>query len=70
MDNLDATELASQLATARAELRRLKSQAAAVARQADRNRRLADLGAVAQRYGSRKFPRCDEVALLRMQEHI
>ena len=49
IDNLEATELASQLATAGAELRRLKSQVVAVARQADRNRRLVDLGAVAQK---------------------
>jgi cobalt-zinc-cadmium efflux system membrane fusion protein len=49
MDNLEATELASQLASARAELQRLKSQMAAVARQSERNRRLVDLGAVPQK---------------------
>jgi cobalt-zinc-cadmium efflux system membrane fusion protein len=49
LDNLEATELAAQWATARAELQRLKLQVAAVARQVDRNRRLVDLGAVPQK---------------------
>jgi cobalt-zinc-cadmium efflux system membrane fusion protein len=49
LDNLEATELAAQLATANAELQRLKSQVAAVVRQADRNRRLAELGAAPQK---------------------
>jgi cobalt-zinc-cadmium efflux system membrane fusion protein len=49
MDNIEATELASQVASARAELQRLKSQMSAVARQAERNRRLVEIGAAPQK---------------------
>ena len=49
MDNIEATELASQLVSARAELQRLKSQLSAVTRQTERNRRLVEIGAVPQK---------------------
>jgi cobalt-zinc-cadmium efflux system membrane fusion protein len=49
MDNVEATDIASQLAAARSELQRLKSQLAAVERQAERSRRLVDLGAAPQK---------------------
>jgi cobalt-zinc-cadmium efflux system membrane fusion protein len=48
-DNIEAGELAAQLASARAELSRVKVQVAAQATQAERNRRLADLGAAARK---------------------
>lgn len=44
-DNLEAAELAAQLGAARAELQRLKVLAAAQARQAERQRKLAEIGA-------------------------
>jgi cobalt-zinc-cadmium efflux system membrane fusion protein len=49
MDNIEATGLASQLAAARAELQRLKSQLSVAARQVERNRRLVEIGAVPQK---------------------
>lgn len=49
MDNIEATELASQAASARAELQRLRAQLPPLTRQAERSRRLADLGAVPQK---------------------
>jgi cobalt-zinc-cadmium efflux system membrane fusion protein len=49
MDNIEAAVLASQLAAAQAELQRLKSQLPAVSRQAERSRRLVELGAVPQK---------------------
>lgn len=45
MDNVEASETASELASARAELQRLKVQLAAHARQAERQRRLSEIGA-------------------------
>ncbi|MEK7407703.1 MAG: efflux RND transporter periplasmic adaptor subunit [Acidobacteriota bacterium] len=44
-DNIEAGELLAQLASARADLEKLKIQLAAQTRQAERDRRLADLGA-------------------------
>jgi cobalt-zinc-cadmium efflux system membrane fusion protein len=49
MDNIEATEIAAQVAAARAELQRLESQRSAVERQAERSRRLVDLGASPQK---------------------
>lgn len=48
-DNIEAGELSSQYAAARAELARVKVQQAVAARQAERSRRLVDIGAVSQR---------------------
>ena len=45
IDNLEAAELTAQLASARADLQRLKVLLAAQGRQADRNRKLSDIGA-------------------------
>ena len=45
MDNLEAEELATQLASARADLRRLEVQRAAQAKQTERSLRLSDIGA-------------------------
>ena len=45
-DNIEAGELASQYESARAELQRLKVQAAAISKQVERNRRLSEIGAV------------------------
>ena len=45
-DNIEAGELAAQLASARADLERLRLQERNLARQADRARALADIGAV------------------------
>jgi cobalt-zinc-cadmium efflux system membrane fusion protein len=44
-DNLEAAELTAQLATARAELQRLKVLVAAQSRQVERQRKLAEIGA-------------------------
>lgn len=48
-DNIEAGELVSQYQAARADLERLKVQQAVAAKQAERNRRLADIGAVPQK---------------------
>ncbi len=48
-DNIEAGELAAQYETAQAELRRLRVQQAASARQAQRSQRLAEIGAVPQK---------------------
>ncbi len=48
-DNIEAGELLSQLESARADLEKLKVQAAAQAKQVERNRRLVDIGAAAQK---------------------
>jgi len=45
-DNIEAGELASQHASARAELQRLKVQRAAVSKVVDRNRQLSQIGAI------------------------
>lgn len=45
MDNVEASEAASQLASTRAELQRLRVQLAAQVRQAERQRRLSEIGA-------------------------
>ncbi|MEK7753700.1 MAG: HlyD family efflux transporter periplasmic adaptor subunit, partial [Acidobacteriota bacterium] len=45
IDNLDAGELAAQMFSARAELQRLKVLQAGQARQVERNRKLAEIGA-------------------------
>src|SRR5262249_30674657 len=45
-DNIEAGELAAQLAGARAELEKLRGQERKLARQTDRARALADIGAV------------------------
>jgi len=45
MDNVEASEAASQLASARAELQRFRVQLAAQARQTERQRRLSEIGA-------------------------
>lgn len=49
MDNIEAGELATQLASAQAELRRIQVQRAAVARQVERARKLAEIGAAPQK---------------------
>ena len=69
MDNIEASELASQMATARAELQRLKSQVAAVTRQTERSRRLVEIGAAPQK--EYDFARAEQLALeenIRAQE--
>ena len=48
-DNLEAGELAAQYETAQAELRKLRVQQATAKRQAERSRRLAEIGAVPQK---------------------
>ena len=48
-DNIEAGELLSQQESARAELEKLKVQAAAQAKQVERSRRLVDIGAAAQK---------------------
>lgn len=48
-DNIEAGELFSQQESARAELERVKVQAAAQAKQVERNRRLVEIGAAAQK---------------------
>lgn len=48
-DNIEAGELVSQYQSAQAELQRLKVQQAVAAKQADRNRRLVEIGAVPQK---------------------
>jgi cobalt-zinc-cadmium efflux system membrane fusion protein len=48
-DNIEAGELFSQQDSARAELEKLKLQAAAQAKQVERNRRLVEIGAAAQK---------------------
>ena len=45
MDNVEASETASEVASARAELQRFKVQLAALTRQVDRQRRLSEIGA-------------------------
>ncbi|MEO8593923.1 MAG: efflux RND transporter periplasmic adaptor subunit [Candidatus Solibacter sp.] len=45
IDNLEAAELAAQLSSARAELRRLKILSAAQSKQVDRNQKLSEIGA-------------------------
>lgn len=45
MDNVEASEAASQLASARAELQRFRVQLAAQVRQAERQKRLSEIGA-------------------------
>ena len=47
-DNIEAGELTAQLVSAKAELDRLKVQVASQARMSERNRRLVELGALAQ----------------------
>ena len=49
IDNIEAGEIMTQYNSAQAELQRLKIQAAAQQRQVERNRRLAEIGAVAQK---------------------
>jgi cobalt-zinc-cadmium efflux system membrane fusion protein len=49
IDNIEAGEMAAQLASARAELARLNVQIARHAREAERSRRLTELGAAARR---------------------
>ena len=48
-DNIEAGELSTQLSSAQSELARLKIQQAASARQSERNRRLVEIGAAAQK---------------------
>ena len=48
-DNIEAGELAAQYEVAQAELQRLKVQQAAATRQAERSRRLAEIGAVPEK---------------------
>jgi len=48
-DNIEAGELAAQLASAQADLQKLKIQLAALSRQTERNRRLAEIGAAPQK---------------------
>ncbi len=48
-DNIEAGELASQYHTARSELARLRAQLATATQQAERNRKLFDIGAVPQK---------------------
>ena len=49
LDNIEAGEISAQYNTARADLQRLKIQLAAQQRQVERNRRLAEIGAVPQK---------------------
>jgi len=49
LDNVEAGEISAQYNSARAELQRLKIQLGAQQRQVDRNRRLAEIGAVPQK---------------------
>ena len=49
IDNIEAGEIMTQYNSAQAELQRLKIQVAAQQRQVERNRRLAEIGAVAQK---------------------
>ena len=49
LDNIEAGEISAQYNSARAELQRLKIQLAAQQRQVERNRRLAEIGAVPQK---------------------
>ncbi|HWB84446.1 MAG TPA: efflux RND transporter periplasmic adaptor subunit [Bryobacteraceae bacterium] len=49
IDNIEAGEIIAQYNSAKAELERLKIQAAAQQRQVERNRRLAEIGAVPQK---------------------
>jgi cobalt-zinc-cadmium efflux system membrane fusion protein len=49
LDNIEVGEIAAQYNSARAELQKLRIQVAAQQRQAERNRRLAEIGAVPQK---------------------
>ncbi|MBI1790775.1 MAG: efflux RND transporter periplasmic adaptor subunit [Acidobacteria bacterium] len=71
-DNIEAGELVSQYASAEAELTRLRVQAAALARQTERNKSLSDIGAapkkdyelsVAEQHGAEQHARAQESVL-------
>lgn len=70
-DNVEAGELMAQEQSARAELARLKAQLVAVARQTDRSRRLADIGAGAEKdYESGKAEQEGVEANIRSQQAV
>lgn len=70
-DNIEAGELLSQEKSARADLERLKAQLVPAARQAERSRRLADIGAGAERdYESSKAEKEGIEANIRSQQSL
>jgi len=70
-DNIEAGELLSQEQSARAELERLKAQLIPAARQVERSRRLADIGAGAERdFESNKAEKEGIEANIRSQESV
>ena len=69
MDNIDASEAASELVSARAELQRLRVQLAAQTRQTDRQRKLSEIGAVpAKEYEATLAERASTEELIRVQD--
>jgi cobalt-zinc-cadmium efflux system membrane fusion protein len=70
-DNIEAGELLTQQQSARAELERLKAQLVPAARQVDRSRRLADIGAGAEKdFESSKAEKEGIEANIRSQESL
>jgi cobalt-zinc-cadmium efflux system membrane fusion protein len=70
-DNIEAGELLSQEQSARADLERLKAQLIPATRQAERSRRLADIGAAAERdYESSKAEKEGIEADIRSQQAL
>jgi cobalt-zinc-cadmium efflux system membrane fusion protein len=70
-DNIEASELVAQLASAQAELHKLKIQVGALSRQTERNRRLAEIGAAPRK--DYEQSRAEQQALeesLRSQESV
>jgi len=71
LDNIEAGELLSQEQSARADLERLKAQLIPAARQVERSRRLADIGAGAEKdFESSKAERDGIEANIRSQESL
>ncbi len=69
MDNIDASEAASELVSARAELQRLRVQLAAQTRQTDRQRKLSEIGAVpAKEYEATLAEHASTEELIRVQD--
>lgn len=70
-DNVEAGELLSQEQSARADLERLKAQLISATRQAERSRRLADIGAGAEKdYESSKAEKDEIDANIRSQQAL
>ncbi len=70
-DNVEAGELLSQEQSARADLERLKAQLVPATRQAERSRRLADIGAGAEKdYESSKAEKDEIAANIRSQQAL